>query len=82
MTVGELAQLLRTLNQDMPVILASDAEGNEYHWLDGFAPAFVKTGTLHLTSIYVAEEIKEEAETAKEYGDEPPEFDPVLVLWP
>lgn len=30
MNVGELRQLLANLDQDMPVILSKDAEGNEF----------------------------------------------------
>lgn len=82
MNVGELKLLLSQFNDDTPVIVASDAEGNDFHWLDAYGTGFVKTGTTHLYSIYDAEDIKEEIAIAEEWGDEKPEFDPVIVLWP
>lgn len=82
MNVGELKLLLSQFDDETPVVLASDPEGNEYHWLEAYGTGFVKAGTTHLYSIYNPEDIKVEKAIAEEWGDEVPEFEPVFVLWP
>lgn len=82
MNVGELKELLSEYDDETPVVLASDEEGNDFHWLDAYGDSYVKKDTTHLYRIWGEADILEEQADAAEYGDEPPEFDPILVLWP
>lgn len=82
MNVGELKELLDQYDDSMPIVLASDEEGNDFRWLSAYGDSFVKKGTTHLYRTYHEDDIVEEIEVAEEYGDEVPEFEPILVLWP
>lgn len=68
---------------DLPnlrVLLAKDAEGNEFSELDGFSVEYVDESYTggRTEDIFSEDDLREDSEN----GEIPDNFTPVLVLWP
>lgn len=56
MTVKALIKILKTMPQDLPVILQSDPEGNAYHQCDGAGVDLVDDPTAYRPEIMFTED--------------------------
>ena len=86
LTVGELVDLLKDLDRDLPVILAVDPEGNDY-WraqnVDSAMAAFGDGIEIHATREEVDTAMVMEPSHGYTEEDYPPDSAvPCVVLWP
>ena len=70
MTVAELIMWLSNLPADMKVITQKDDEGNGYRKANGVELVYVEDSRAHEIEILELED-----------GDDPREFDEVVVIW-
>lgn len=77
-TVGALRRLLADLPDDMPVVLASDEEGNEFHLLDGHGTEkILKSGQSSYEIKFLDDEEQDDEDEQEDC-----ETVEVLTLWP
>lgn len=80
-TVADLIAELSTLPSDMPVILATDAEGNGYSPLATVADALYVAGSPFSGEWYATPEQRAVANDG-EWDEAPAGAVPALFLWP
>jgi hypothetical protein len=81
-TVGQLVKELQELDQDLPVVLSSDPEGNGFHFLSEVgAPYYVDQHDLrqgyYIDGIVGEQDLEDEDEDYDRDG-----YGAVVVLWP
>lgn len=73
----QLIEVLSKIPGNPRIVLASDAEGNEFSDLDGYSVEYVDNDYEEELSVFDEDDLREDSEN----GEIPDNFEPVVVLW-
>ena len=83
MTVKELMEQLKDLDQDLPILIAEDPEGNGFHHFDSVSESAIDASDIEAYTIEsigirkLTDELKKRG-----YSDEDVKDTPCIVFWP